>query len=136
MHNSINELEIILRLLLAVVLAAGIGLQREIKKKPAGVRTHILISLGAALFTVISAFGFPEADTSRVAASVVTGMGFIGAGVIFRNMKGDVVAGLTTAASVWVTSAVGMAAGMGMYLIAVVVTIIVVLVLMIPKVSG
>lgn len=130
------QIEMVLRLLLAAFLAAGIGLQREFKKKPAGVRTHILISLGAALFTVISIYGFPDADPSRVAASVVTGMGFIGAGVIFRNMKGDVVAGLTTAASVWVTSAVGMAAGLGMYLVAVIVAVLTVLVLMIPKVHG
>jgi putative Mg2+ transporter-C (MgtC) family protein len=131
-----NQIEIILRLVAASLFAAVIGLQRELKKKPAGVRTHMLISLGAALFTVISVFGFPGADPSRVAAAVVTGMGFLGAGVIFRNMRGDVVAGLTTAASVWVTSAVGTAAGLGMYLVAAVVTVLASLILWIPKVKG
>jgi putative Mg2+ transporter-C (MgtC) family protein len=129
--------EIILRLLLAAVLGAGIGYQRERCNKPAGLRTHILISVGAALFTVVSLFGFSDGvDPSRVAAGVVTGIGFIGAGVIFRGMRGDYVVGLTTAASVWVAAAIGLAAGVGMYLIATVVATIAVLVLMIPKVKG
>ncbi len=129
--------EIILRLLLAVALGAGIGYQRERANKPAGLRTHILIATGAALFTVVSLFGFGDGvDPSRVAAGVVTGIGFIGAGVIFRGIRGDHVAGLTTAASIWATAAIGVAAGVGMYLIAAVITAIVVLVLMIPRVRG
>jgi len=126
-----------LRLLLATALGAVIGYQRERANKPAGLRTHILISLGSALFTVVSIFGFGDGvDVSRVAAGVVTGIGFIGAGVIFRGMRGDHVMGLTTAASVWITAAIGLAAGVGMYLIATVVAAITVLVLMIPRVKG
>jgi putative Mg2+ transporter-C (MgtC) family protein len=84
-----TEVEIILRLLLAAALGAGIGYQRERANKPAGLRTHVLISLGSALFTVVSIFGFGGGvDTARVAAGVVTGIGFIGAGVIFRGIHG------------------------------------------------
>ncbi len=127
--------EMILRLLLATALGAGIGYQRERAGKVAGLRTHILIGLGAALFTVVSAFGFSGAvDPSRVAAGVVAGVGFIGAGVIFRGEEG--VAGLTTAASIWIVAAIGLAAGAGLYLISVIVTIITIGVLMIPRVRG
>jgi len=130
-------LDISLRLLLAAALGAGIGYQRERANKPAGLRTHVLICLGSALFTVVSIFGFGDGvDPSRVAAGVVTGIGFIGAGVIFRGMRGDHVMGLTTAASVWITAAIGLAAGVGMYLIATIVTVVAVLVLMIPRVRG
>jgi putative Mg2+ transporter-C (MgtC) family protein len=130
-------LEIVLRLLLAAALGAGIGYQRERAGKPAGLRTHILICLGSALFTVVSIFGFGGGvDVSRVAAGVVAGIGFIGAGVIFRGMRGDHVMGLTTAASIWVAAAIGLAAGVGMYLIATFVAAITVLVLMIPRVKG
>lgn len=130
-------LDITLRLLLAAALGAGIGYQRERVNKPAGLRTHSLICLGAALFTVVSIFGFSDGvDHSRVAAAVVTGIGFIGAGVIFRGMRGDSVVGLTTAASVWVTAAIGLAAGVGMYLIAFMIAVITVLVLIIPKMRG
>jgi putative Mg2+ transporter-C (MgtC) family protein len=132
-----TEVEIVLRLLLATALGAGIGYQRERANKPAGLRTHILIALGSALFTVVSIFGFGNGvDPSRVAAGVVTGIGFIGAGVIFRGMRGDHVMGLTTAASVWITAAIGLAAGVGWYLIATIVAAIAVLVLMIPRVRG
>lgn len=132
------EVETILRLLLAGSLAAAIGYQRERAGKAAGLRTHILIATGAALFTLISIYGFAgeSFDPSRVAAGVVAGVGFIGAGVIFRGMRGDKVTGITTAASVWVTAAIGLAAGAGMYLVAIVTTIIAVIVLMIPKVQG
>jgi putative Mg2+ transporter-C (MgtC) family protein len=130
-------LDIILRLLLAAALGAGIGYQRERANKPAGLRTHILISLGSALFTVVSIFGFNgTVDPSRVAAGVVTGIGFIGAGVILRGVRGEHVVGLTTAASIWAVAAIGMAAGVGMYLIATIATVIAVLVLMIPAVKG
>jgi len=132
------SLEIILRLLLAAALGAGIGYQRERAAKAAGLRTHTLIALGAALFTVVSIFGFSGAvDPSRVAAGVVAGVGFIGAGVIFRGMRGeDEIAGLTTAASIWVSAAVGLATGAGLYLISVVATLITAGILMIPKVRG
>jgi putative Mg2+ transporter-C (MgtC) family protein len=131
-----TELEIILRLLLAAALGAGIGYQRERANKPAGLRTHVLIALGSALFTVVSIFGFSSGDPSRVAAGIVTGIGFIGAGVIFRGVRGDHVVGLTTAASIWATASIGLAAGVGMYLIATVVAAITVLLLMIPRVKG
>jgi putative Mg2+ transporter-C (MgtC) family protein len=132
-----TELEIVLRLLLATALGAGIGYQRERANKPAGLRTHILIALGSALFTVVSIFGFGGGvDPSRMAAGVVTGIGFIGAGVILRGIRGDHVVGLTTAASIWIVAAIGVAAGVGMYLVATVVAVIAVLVLMIPRVRG
>jgi putative Mg2+ transporter-C (MgtC) family protein len=132
-----TELEMVLRLLLAAVLGGIIGYQRERAKKPAGLRTHILIGLGAALFTVVSIYGFgANSDPSRVAAGIVAGIGFLGAGVIFRAMRADVPMGLTTAASVWLTAAIGMAAGVGLYLIAAVVAIVAVLVLMIPTSKG
>ena len=131
------ELESGLRLLLSAVLGGAIGFQREMSHKPAGLRTHILISLGSALFTVVSIFGFAgTVDPARVAAGVVTGIGFIGAGVIFRGMKGDKVVGITTAASVWITAAIGIACGVGLYIIAVATTAISVIVLCLPRAKG
>lgn len=135
----ILEVELILRLLMAAALGSIIGFQRERAQKPAGLRTLSLISLGAALFTVVSAYGFNGgADISRVAANIVTGVGFIGAGVIFhvaRQQGGDILIGLTTAASVWVVAAIGMAAGAGMYLLSAVVAVITVIILAIPKIQ-
>lgn len=131
------EIEALLRLLLAAALGALVGFQRELVHKPAGLRTHILICLGSALFTVASVMGFAgNFDPSRVAAGVVTGIGFIGAGVILRGTRGDKVVGITTAASVWVTAAIGIAAGAGMYLIAVIAAVITLLVLFIPRAKG
>jgi len=130
-------LEIILRFLLAAALGAAIGYERERHGKAAGLRTHTLISSGAALFTLASIYGFNGgADPSRVAAGVVAGIGFIGAGVIFRGMRGEGVAGITTAASVWVTAAIGLAAGAGLYLISAIATIVTIGILKIPKVRG
>jgi putative Mg2+ transporter-C (MgtC) family protein len=123
--------EAVLRLLLSVALGAAVGYQRERVGKVAGLRTHMLIALGASLFTVISVLGFAGADVSRVAAGVVAGVGFIGAGVIFHSDKG--VAGLTTAASIWIMAAVGMAAGAGLYLVAVVAAFVAMGILMINK---
>jgi len=129
--------EIILRLLLAAGLSAAVGYQRERFRKAAGLRTHILIGVGAALFTLVSIYGFEGAvDPSRVAAGVVAGIGFIGAGVIFRGMRGDGVAGITSAACIWVTAAIGLAAGAGLYSIAAIVALITVIMLMIPKIRG
>ena len=122
---------------MAAALGAGIGYQRERAGKAAGLRTHVLICLGSALFTLVSIYGFEgTVDPSRVAAGVVAGVGFIGAGVIFRGSRGEMVAGLTTAASVWAAAAIGLAAGAGLYLISAVATLIIVGVLMIPKVRG
>lgn len=133
-------LDVISRLFLAIALGALIGYQRERSSKAAGLRTHTLISLGAAVFTVVSIFGFSGAvDPSRVAAGVVAGVGFIGAGVIFRGMRGEGVtgvAGLTTAASIWASAAVGLAAGAGLWLIAVIAGLATVGILLTPKVRG
>lgn len=131
-------LEMILRFLLATALGAGIGYQRESAGKRAGVRTHILVSSGAALFTLASIYGFGggTADISRVAAGVVVGVGFIGAGVIFRGAGGGEIAGLTTAATIWVTAAIGLAAGAGMYVLSVVATAVIAAVLLLPKIRG
>ena len=131
-------LEMILRFLLAVALGAGIGFQRERAGKAAGVRTHILVSSGAALFTLVSIYGFSGAvvDISRVAAGVVVGIGFIGAGVILRGQREEEVAGLTTAATIWITAAIGLAAGAGMYLVSVIATAVAVGILLLPKVRG
>lgn len=120
------EVELVLRLLGAAVAGALIGFERELRDQPAGFRTHMLVALGSCVFTVISAYGFGElagergyvrVDPSRIAAQIVTGIGFLGAGVIFR--QGLTVRGLTTAASLWVTAALGMAVGAGAYLVAV-----------------
>jgi putative Mg2+ transporter-C (MgtC) family protein len=131
-------LEMILRFLLAAALGGGIGYQRERAGKTAGLRTHILVSSGAALFTLVSIYGFSDAvvDISRVAAGVVVGVGFIGGGVIFRGRREEEVAGLTTAATIWVTAAIGLAAGAGMYLVSVIATAIIIGVLLLPKIRG
>ena len=114
--------EAVLRLLVAVVLGAVVGAEREANDQPAGLRTHIAVCLGAAVFGVVSTLGFDEfeatrgttnvqIDVTRVASQVVVGVGFLGAGVIFRERSS--VRNLTTAASLWVTSAIGLTAGVG-----------------------
>jgi putative Mg2+ transporter-C (MgtC) family protein len=121
------QIDIALRLLLAAVLGAVIGFEREIHEHPAGMRTHLLVCLGSAAFTVISIYGFgsPDvADPSRVAAQIVTGIGFLGAGAIIKY--GTSVRGLTTAASLWATAGVGMGVGAGWWFVGIVVTAIVV----------
>lgn len=110
-------------LLLAALLSMLIGLDRERRQRPAGMRTHMLVGIGSCLFTVLSVYGFQGGDSSRVAAGVVTGIGFLGAGTILHR-KGDV-RDLTTAASIWVTAAVGMASGLGLWFIAIVAALIV-----------
>ena len=130
--------EAILRFLLAVAVGAGIGFQRERAGKAAGMRTLILVSSGAALFTLVSIYGFGAegVDISRVAAGVVVGVGFIGAGVILRGQREEEVAGLTTAATIWVTAAIGLAAGAGMYLPSVIATAVIIGILLLPKIRG
>ena len=122
-----QEVEFIVRLTLAMVFGAIIGVERRFAGRPAGIRTLSMVSAGAALFTVVSIFGFNLADSSRVAAQVVTGIGFLGAGIIFRT--GDNVRGLTTAATIWLTAAVGMAVGSGMYVISAFVTVLAIVIL-------
>lgn len=126
-----TEVTMMLRLLLSVVLGGVIGFERERAKKAAGLRTHILICLGACLFTVVSIYGF-GGDIARVAAGVVTGIGFIGAGAIIRGGREGIIAGLTTAATIWSVAGIGLAAGAGLYLVAVVATLLILLVLIIP----
>ncbi|MGA3086619.1 MAG: MgtC/SapB family protein [Thermodesulfobacteriota bacterium] len=117
-----QEMEMTLRLLVAATLGFVIGLQREWKEKPAGVRTLTLISVGSALFAIISEMGFIGGDPSRIAAGIVTGIGFLGAGAILHRQGG--VEGQTTAAAIWATAGIGLAVGAGLYLIAIVVAAI------------
>ena len=123
----LNQLEMAMRLVLAAGMGAIIGWQREKAHKPAGLRTHTLIAIGSALFTIVSIYGFIGGNPSQVAAGVVTGVGFLGAGTILHRTR--TVEGLTTAASVWAVAAIGLAVGAGMYLLALVTAIIVFLVL-------
>ena len=134
--------EYIIRLFLALILGFSLGLERELTNKYAGLRTHILVCLGACIFTLLSIYAFPTfalgdnvdvhtatgiRDTSRVAAQIVTGIGFIGAGTVLRN--GPMVFGLTTAATLWIAASIGMACGAGMYDIAIIATVLSVAVL-------
>jgi uncharacterized membrane protein YhiD involved in acid resistance len=113
-----------LRLLVAAILGALVGLEREIHDHPAGMRTHLLVSLGSAGFTVLSiaAFPAPGADPARIAAQIVSGIGFLGAGAILK--AGATIRGLTTAASLWTVAAVGMAAGAAAWIVAITITVI------------
>jgi putative Mg2+ transporter-C (MgtC) family protein len=124
-----HEYDVLWRLVLALALSTLIGLEREVRQKSAGLRTHSLVGVGSAAFMLVSAYGFADVigqhvtlDPSRVAAQIVSGIGFIGGGIIF--VRRDVVRGLTTAASVWVTAAVGTACGGDLPLIALVTTAI------------
>lgn len=131
MMHSVSDIELVLRLLLAALLGALIGLEREVRQKSAGLRTNTLIAVGAALFTIMSielAEGTPGADQTRITAQIVTGIGFLGAGAIMKT--GSHVQGLTTAATVWVNAAIGVAAGGGRYLVAIAATAITFLVLL------
>lgn len=120
--------QMLLRMVVAVFVGALIGYERERKGKPAGVRTHGMVCLGAALFTVVSLYGFGTAsDPTRLAAMVVSGIGFLGAGAILHQRES--VHGLTTAASLWVTAAIGLAVGVGMFAMSLVTTILVFLLL-------
>ena len=144
--NIINW-EYVIRIAIAVVLGFSIGLERELTNKYAGLRTHILVCLGACVFTIISIYGFPTfapgdnviidqatgiRDTSRVAAQIVTGIGFIGAGTVLRN--GPIVFGLTTAATLWIAASLGMACGAGMFDIAFAGTVLSILTLVMIRV--
>ncbi len=120
--------ELAARLVVAALFGALIGWERERAQRPAGLRTYMLVAFGAALFTVLSLTGFgPGADPGRLAANIAVGIGFLGAGTIFR--EGEVVRGLTTAAGLWTVAAIGMAAGVGEYLLAGISTAIVLVIL-------
>jgi putative Mg2+ transporter-C (MgtC) family protein len=120
---SLSWQEALLRLVIAAVLGGAVGLERELRERQAGFRTHLLVSVGSALFTIASAYGFREflvgggnvvrADPTRIAAQIVTGIGFLGAGAIIR--QGLSVRGLTTAATLWVVAAIGLTTGAGYY---------------------
>ncbi|MBM2821511.1 MAG: MgtC/SapB transporter [Thermoleophilia bacterium] len=126
--------EELLRILLAAGLGAAVGIERELREHEAGLRTHMLVAVGSALFTLVSAYGFGEffaqtgpivpVDPTRIAAQIVTGIGFLGAGAIIR--QGANIRGLTTAATLWAVAAIGMAAGAGYYGGAVATTIVVI----------
>jgi putative Mg2+ transporter-C (MgtC) family protein len=133
-----TQAELVLRLVVALVLGGVIGLERELTGQAAGLRTHMTVALGAALFGVVSAYSFgdfihPRADTNyqidvtRIASNIVTGVGFLGGGIILK--QGVSVRGLTTAASMWVTAAVGLAVSLGSYIEAVVATTVLILAL-------
>ncbi len=122
--------EMLLRLALAGALGSVLGFERELREREAGLRTHLLVAVGSALFTIVSAYGFESflssganvvrADPTRIAAQIVTGIGFLGAGAIIR--QGVSIRGLTTAATLWVVAAIGMAAGAGYYSAAIITT--------------
>ncbi len=139
---EIFDLNVVLRVLSAILLGFAVGLEREITNKYAGLRTNILVCVGSCIFTILSIYGFPEVsvlgdelgtrDTARVAAQVVTGIGFIGGGTVLRH--GANVFGLTTAATLWVSAAIGMACGTGMYGLALISTILTIIVLVTVRV--
>jgi putative Mg2+ transporter-C (MgtC) family protein len=126
-----NALDLMLRLLVALILGGAIGLERERQERAAGLRTVTMVALGSCLFTLLSAYGFERTDPSRVAAQIVTGIGFLGAGTIF--LRKDLVRGLTTAATIWATAAIGMAAATAQYFEAAFTTLLILAVLMVLK---
>ncbi len=114
--------------LLMLLIGAAVGLEREYRQKPAGLRTNILIALGSALFTILSiSMGHESGTSDRIAAQIVTGIGFLGGGAILRS--GETIHGMTTAATIWVNAAIGVAAGTGQYLLATVTTVVTLIVL-------
>ena len=125
---SITWSEELWRVVVAAGLGGAVGLERELREREAGFRTHLLVSVGSCLFTLVSAYGFNEfrggsVDPTRIAAQIVTGIGFLGAGAIIR--QGFSVRGLTTAATLWVVAAIGMASGAGYFSVAVITTALV-----------
>ena len=134
---TLSDLDVFGRLVVAAALGGAIGVEREIRDREAGIRTHLLVALGSGLFTILSAYGFHafltsgdavvRADPTRIAAQIVTGIGFLGAGAIIR--EGLTVRGLTTAGSLWVSAAIGMAAGAGWYAAAIATTVLTILAL-------
>ncbi len=130
--------DILIRVIVSVILGSIIGLEREITNKSAGLRTQILVCLGSCVFTILSIYGFatavtlyPLGDPSRVAAQIITGIGFIGAGTVLR--QGFTITGLTTASTLWIVAAIGMACGCGKIGLAVIATLIAVIILVIIR---
>lgn len=135
----IADADILIRIISSIILGSIIGLERELTNKSAGLRTQIMVCLGACLFTILSIYGFstavtlyPLGDPSRVAAQIITGIGFIGAGTVLR--QGLTVTGLTTASTLWIVAAIGMACGCGKISIAVVSTVLAVAILVLIRI--
>lgn len=131
---SVFIFDIIIPCMLAMIFGGAIGLQRERHERPAGLRTHTLVCLGSTVFTLVSYLGFTSfagVDASRIAAGIVTGIGFIGAGVIFR--QGPLVKGVTTAASIWIVAAIGVSLGVKLYYLAIIAAVLGFLILSILK---
>ena len=126
----ITDPQFLLRLVLAAIAGGLVGFERESVHKPAGIRTHMLVCLGAALFVLATIAVLPD-EAARIIGGVATGIGFLGAGTIFRSK--DSVMGLTTAASIWIVSAIGLAFGLGEYLLAAAATILVILILQLKR---
>lgn len=127
--NLYIQCELLLRVFIACLLGGAIGYERKNRNKCAGIRTHAIVALGASLIMIVSKYGFtdiPSYDAARVAAQVVSGIGFLGAGIIF--IRNNSVSGLTTAAGIWTTAGVGLAMGSGLYIIGIVVTFFVIIV--------
>ena len=119
-------LNCLLRIIVSLVIGFSIGYERKIRSKEAGIRTHSIVCVGSCLYMIVSIFAFPEsADKARVAAQIVSGIGFLGAGMIFYHKQ--MLRGLTTAAGIWATAAIGMACGAGLYIIAVGASVILIL---------
>lgn len=134
----IENTDILIRIIFSIILGSVIGLERELTNKSAGLRTQIMVCLGSCLFTILSIYGFstavslyPIGDPSRVAAQIITGIGFIGAGTVLR--QGLTVTGLTTASTLWIVAAIGMACGCGKISIATISTIFAVVILVIIR---
>lgn len=130
------QIELCARVAVAALLSSLVGLERELQGHSAGLRTHMLVGLGAALFTVLSLFAFEAGDPGRVAAQIVTGVGFLGAGAIIQRRDRHTPHGLTTAAGIWAVSAIGMACGAGAYVLGVFSTLLILFVLvMLARIS-
>ncbi len=130
LHNSEQLMHVIIRLVAAALLGALVGIQRESTRKPAGLRTHMLVSLATAAFVIsCSSVGMSSDGLSRVIQGIVTGIGFIGAGSILKLSEQHEIRGLTTAASVWMTAAIGITVGLGSLGIAIMVTILALIIL-------
>ncbi|HEX2621369.1 MAG TPA: MgtC/SapB family protein [Phototrophicaceae bacterium] len=125
------QVQLSVSLLLAVCLSMVIGLNRERHERPAGLRTHMLVCTGSCLFTLLSIYAFPGSDPARLASQILPGIGFIGAGAIIKDNRS--VSGVTTAASIWTTAAIGVAVGVGAWFLALVVTIIIWVVLVLVR---
>ena len=136
------DLECAFRLLIACICGGIIGFERSKRNKEAGIRTHVIVAVGAALFVIISKYGFRDivgaagvqVDVARVASNVVTGVSFLGAGII--NMRGDTIHGLTTAAGIWAAAAIGLSVGSGLYILGVSATILLIVVQMVTHLTS